>query len=50
MLRAKQIGLSLMEMEYLTIGEVYDMVIEQGNDYEEWDAKATQEDIDKFMN
>ena len=49
MLRAKQIGLSLMEMEYLTIGEVYDMVIEQGNDYEEWDAKATQDDIDKFM-
>ena len=49
MLRAKQIGLSLMEMEYLTIGEVYDMVIEQGNDYEEWDAKATQDDIDKFV-
>ncbi len=49
MLRAKQIGLSLMEMEYLTIGEVYDMVIEQGNDYEEWDAIATQDDIDKFL-
>lgn len=38
-----------MEMEYLTIGEVYDMVIEQGNDYEEWDAIATQDDIDKFL-
>ena len=50
MLRAKQIGLSLMEMEYLTIGEVSDMVIEQGNDYEEWDVKATQDDIDKFLN
>lgn len=49
MLRAKQIGLTLSEMEYLTTGEVYDMLIEQGNDNEEWDLKPTQEDIDRFL-
>jgi len=49
MLRAKNLGLSLEELCYLTIGEIVDMCIEQGNDHEEWEYKPTQEDIDKLM-
>ncbi len=49
MLRAKNLGLSLEELCYLTIGEIVDMCIEQGNDNEEWAYKPTQGDIDKLM-
>lgn len=48
-LRAKQIGLSIAELEEIEIGFVYDLVIENGNDNCEYDKKATQGDIDKLL-
>lgn len=32
----------------LTIGQIYDMLIEKDNDAYEYDLIATQEDIDNF--
>lgn len=49
MLRMKEMNISADEMEMFTIGEIVDMVVEHGNDYEEWDTRATQEDIDRLM-
>ena len=48
MLRAYQMGLDLEEMENLSVGDVFDMMTEMANDQEEYDYKATQEDIDRF--
>lgn len=48
MLRAYQLGLTLDEMEKMSVGDVFDMLTENGNDQEEYDYKATQEDFDAF--
>lgn len=48
LLRAVQLGVSLADLELLTIGMVNDMYIEQLNDGEEYPIKATQEDFDRF--
>jgi hypothetical protein len=50
MLRAKQIGLSLAEMEELDEGIIFDMIIESANDNESdsYHELATQADFDKF--
>lgn len=50
MLRAKQLGLSLTEMEQLEEGLVLDMLTEAGNDNESdsYQEVATQEDFDRF--
>ena len=48
-LRAKQIGLTLAEMEEVEIGFVYDLMIESGNDYEKYPEKATQGDINRLL-
>lgn len=47
-LRAKQMGLSLSEMEELEEGFITDMIIESMNDNCEYKELATQEDFDKF--
>lgn len=49
-LRAKQIGLSLAEMEELSEGMVLDMITESLNDNEQdsYTEMATQEDFDRF--
>ena len=47
-LRAKQMGLSLSEMEELEEGFITDMIIESNNDNYEYKQLATQEDFDKF--
>lgn len=50
LLRATQVGVSIAELELLTIGMVNDMYIEYANDYEgEYETVATQEDIDAFF-
>lgn len=49
MLRAKQLNVRLDEMELLTVGEITDMMVEKANDSYEWEYKATQADIDRFM-
>ena len=48
MLRCKQLGLSFDELDHITAGDVFDMIIEQGNDNEEYPYKATQKDFDAF--
>lgn len=50
MLRAKQLGLTLDEMEQLEEGVIYDMITESLNDMAEdaYTELATQEDFDRF--
>lgn len=48
MLRCKEIGLSVMELEELEFGLVGDMMVEKGNDDYEWPQKASQDDFDRF--
>lgn len=48
LLRAAQLGIPIRDLELLTIGMVTDMLIEAGNDGEEYDQLPTQEDFDAF--
>lgn len=48
MLRCYQLGLSLADLNILEYGTTIDMMIEHGNDHEEWQQVATQEDFDRF--
>lgn len=48
MLRVKQLGLLFSELDEITVGDVFDMVIEQANDNEDYPYKATQKDFDAF--
>lgn len=48
MLRCVQLGLSIADLDLLTIGLVNDMFIENSRDSYEWDDMATQEDMDNF--
>lgn len=50
MLRSKQLGLSLTEMEQLDEGLIFDMITESANDNaaDSYKQLATQSDFDKF--
>ena len=48
MVRAKQMGLTLKEMDELEEGFIMDMIIESGNDNYEYKELASQDDFDKF--
>lgn len=49
MVRAKQMGLTLQEMDELEEGFITDMIIENGNDhFDGYKEIATQEDFDRF--
>ena len=48
MLRCKQLGLSVADLEEIDFGLVIDMLTEQGNDEYQYPYKATQKDFDKF--
>lgn len=48
MVRAKQMGLTLEEMDNLEEGFITDMIIENGNDNCEYKQLANQTDFDKF--
>lgn len=48
MLRCAELGLSKDDLDDITIGMVYDMIIERANDHEKYNLLATQEDFDKF--
>lgn len=48
MVRAKQLGLSIFEMDELEEGMIIDMIIESGNDQCDYKEIASQEDFDKF--
>ena len=48
MLRCLQIGLSLRDLDLLTVGMVNDISVEHMNDACNYDILATQEDFDRF--
>lgn len=48
LLRCLEIGISIRDLDYLTIGMVMDIWTEKGNDSAHYDNVATQEDFDKF--
>ena len=50
LLRCSQLGLSMQDLDLLTVGMVYDMFVEAGNDQDgDYARVATQEDIDRFF-
>ena len=48
LLRCVQLGLSIRDLDLLTIGMVNDMYVESRNDEHKYSGVATQEDFDKF--
>ncbi len=49
LLRCVQLGISICDLDLLTIGLVNDMYAENGNDdYKEYKELATQADFDRF--
>lgn len=48
LLRCVQLGLSMDDLDFLTIGLVNDMFTERENDDFKYDSLATQEDFDAF--
>lgn len=48
MLRVKQLGLSVAELDAMTPGMILDMFAERVNDEVTYDRVATQEDFDQF--
>lgn len=48
LLRCVQLGLSIRDLDLLTIGMVNDMYSESGNDDCKYNQLATQEDFDRF--
>lgn len=48
MLRCKEIGLSISELEEIEFGLVADMLTEKGNDNYDYPYKASQSDFDRF--
>lgn len=50
LLRCKQLGLSMTELDLLTIGLINDMFTERENDdYDGWNEMASQADFDSFQ-
>ncbi|WP_147342497.1 hypothetical protein [Blautia sp. AF32-4BH] len=49
LLQCVQLGISIRDLDLLTIGMVNDMFVESRNDeYKGWRQVATQEDFDRF--
>lgn len=48
LLRCKQAGFSLEEIDELQAGLIFDVLTEQNNDAEDYAPVATQEDFDNF--
>lgn len=48
LLRCVELGLSMEDLDDLTIGMVNDMFIEKSNDQYEWKEVADQSDFDRF--
>lgn len=49
MLRCAQLGLTDEALSDMTLGMVYDLITEQGNDGEEYPYEGTQEDIRRIF-
>ncbi len=48
LLRATSLGISIADMDLLTIGLILDMCTESANDKVKYDELAQQSDFDKF--
>lgn len=48
LLRVSQCGISVSDLDLLSVGMVFDVFVEAANDGEEYDQLATQADIDKL--
>ena len=48
LLRCVQLGISIRDLDLLTIGRVNDMYAESSNDDWNYNTVATQEDYDRF--
>lgn len=48
-LRAKQAGFNLEELNLITLGFLYEILTEMGNDHYDYPYEATQEDMDKLL-
>lgn len=48
LLRCVELGISISDLDLLTIGLIMDMWTEKGNDDIKYDKVASQEDFDKF--
>ena len=48
MLRCAELGLTMDDLDSMTMGMVYDLLIERANDHEQYSYRATQEDFDRF--
>lgn len=48
MLRCKELGLSVEDLENIDFGLVQDMLVEKANDEHKWPYKATQDDFNNF--
>lgn len=48
LLRAAQLGVSMADLETLSVGMLLDMYTEAMNDQEDYPVLATQEDFDRF--
>jgi len=48
MLRCKELGFSVNELENIDFGLVVDMMVEKDNDEHQYPYKASQKDFDKF--
>lgn len=48
MLRAVQLGISISDLELLSVGLVLDMHTESMNDEHKWKKLASQDDFDRF--
>ena len=48
LLRCTEIGLSMNDLDLLTVGMVNDMFVEKSNDTYEWRELASQDDFNKF--
>ena len=49
MLRCAELGLSDEALSQMTVGMVYDLLIEQANDRHEYPYKATKADVKNFF-
>lgn len=48
LLRCTEIGLSMTDLDDLSVGMVNDMFVEKSNDNYDWREIATQKDFDRF--
>lgn len=49
LLRCTEVGLSMADLDELTVGMVNDMFVEKSNDTYDWKEIASQEDFDRFQ-